>query len=319
MDSFGSLIDIDQEDNSGENYAVPHNFKIKFEQGAIPLEPAIQPMTSNSTEKSESSLKASNIKLPPFWKNEPELWFAHVEAIFYTHRIIADEEKYFFILAALHDPDVLRQVTDIIKFPPASDKYSSVRSQLISRFSDSKETQLNKLFSELSLEGRKPSQLLREMRNLASNDTSEAVLQTLWLKRMPTSVRCILSAADVDLNKLSEIADKIIQHSSSMAQIETTNRPDLSDTLNTDISDRLSRLEKQTSELMMLVKRQNDKSSSEHQNFRSSRSKTRTSSQKRSLTPRTTTGICYYHNKFGENAYKCKKPCTFQSSSSSEN
>jgi hypothetical protein len=49
------------------------------------------------------------------------------------------------------------------------------------------------------------------MCNLAPYGISEDVLYSLWMKRMPISIRCVVSASGgVELTKLAEIADRIL-------------------------------------------------------------------------------------------------------------
>ncbi|GFX07176.1 DDE_3 domain-containing protein [Trichonephila clavipes] len=46
--------------------------------------------------------------------------------------------------------------------------------------------------SDFELGDMLPSQLLRKMRTLAGTDVSEKALRTLWLDKMPDSVKCIV-------------------------------------------------------------------------------------------------------------------------------
>lgn len=66
----------------------------------------------------------------------------------------------------------------------------------------------------MDLGSQKPSQLLRKMRELASNcQASETTVSNLWLARLPTSVRVVLAAIqDQRLDSLVPIADKIIKN-----------------------------------------------------------------------------------------------------------
>lgn len=46
------------------------------------------------------------VRLPPFWKNNPRLWFAQVEAVFAINRITSDESKFRYVTVHL-DQNVL--------------------------------------------------------------------------------------------------------------------------------------------------------------------------------------------------------------------
>ncbi|GFX68410.1 retrovirus-related Pol polyprotein from transposon opus [Trichonephila clavipes] len=56
-----------------------------------------------------------------------------------------------------------------------------------------------------------PSQLLRKMRALAGTDVSEKALRTLWLDKMPDSVKCIVIVSEEHLDKIAAMADKIVE------------------------------------------------------------------------------------------------------------
>ncbi|GFW99318.1 hypothetical protein TNCV_3981431 [Trichonephila clavipes] len=54
-----------------------------------------------------------------------------------------------------------------------------------------------------------PNQLLRKIRAFAGTDVSEKALRTLWLDKMPDSVKCIV--IEEHLDKILEMADKIME------------------------------------------------------------------------------------------------------------
>jgi hypothetical protein len=183
-----------------------------------------------------------------------------VEAQYHIHKIDSDENRFYMILAAIEEPSVLAQVFNCIRNPPAQDKCQSLKTQLTACFSDSKERQLHRLLTELKLDDKKSSQLLRDIRRLAPHDISEDVVHSLWMKRMPIGVRCVLSASEgVELTRLAEVADRILDHS-TQSQVMATNNPrselrTSSQQLGVDFSEkRLANVEKQFSELATTVK-----------------------------------------------------------------
>uniref|UniRef100_A0ABD2WYG9 Uncharacterized protein n=1 Tax=Trichogramma kaykai TaxID=54128 RepID=A0ABD2WYG9_9HYME len=112
------------------------------------------------------------VKLPAFWPDRPSLWFAQAD----SHFILSD-------------------IT------------------LIERLSASEEQRVRQLISEEELGDRKPSQFLRHLRSLAgATIVQDNLMRQLWLHRLPSSVRAILATqTDAALDKLAELADKIIE------------------------------------------------------------------------------------------------------------
>ena len=129
------------------------------------------------------------IRVPTFWRAEPALWFAQLDAQFDTARVTSDRTKYNTIVGSI-DSAILQHVSDIVLNPPVTDKYEMIKKRLIDNFSDSDTKRLKRLLSELELGDKRPSQLLREMQSLAVNLDKE-IIQQLWLQRIPTSTQAI--------------------------------------------------------------------------------------------------------------------------------
>lgn len=102
------------------------------------------------------------IKLPPFWKLDPELWFAQIEAQFVTANVVSDATKYYYVVGTI-ESDILSQVADLIKQPPAHNKYQALKARLVTQFGESNDNKLKRLLHGLELGDRKPSHLLQEM------------------------------------------------------------------------------------------------------------------------------------------------------------
>lgn len=172
------------------------------------------PVREVTGEKPETICEVKAVRMPPFWRTEPELWFVQAEAQFYSCRVTADASKFYAVISVL-DADTLKQISDLVRAPPESGKYNAIKTQLISRFADSHDKRLHKLLNEMDLGSDRPSQLYREMKSLAGGSLSSEALRALWLRRLPENVRCILSASEViDVDKLAMMADRIIETSS---------------------------------------------------------------------------------------------------------
>ncbi|GFU53947.1 hypothetical protein TNCV_3562181 [Trichonephila clavipes] len=132
-----------------------------------------------------------------------------------------------------------------------------------------------------------PSQLLRKMRALAGTDVSEKALCTLWLDKMPDSLKCIVIVSEEHLDKIAAMADKIVEMAPRTVDIAA-----VKDYLGVDeLLSKLVSLEEQLASLKLQRKVQG---SSPHQNQRSrNRRKSR-----RHYNPEEK--YCYYHFRFGK-------------------
>ncbi len=58
-----------------------------------------------------ATISAVNMKLPPFWPADPEVWFAQVEAQFATRNIRVQRTKFYHIVA----PEFAMEVRDLTR------------------------------------------------------------------------------------------------------------------------------------------------------------------------------------------------------------
>ncbi|XP_077546323.1 uncharacterized protein LOC144158974 [Haemaphysalis longicornis] len=154
------------------------------------------------------------VKLPPFWADSPEVWFAQVEAQFSLARITQDRTRYDYVVAHL-DARYANEVRDILANPPTDNLYEHLKTALIRRLPLSEEQKIRQLQSA-ELAERKPSQLLRHLRALAGNmQVQDSFLRSLWLQRLPPHAQAILQAqVKLPLDELAEIADRVVEASS---------------------------------------------------------------------------------------------------------
>ena len=119
-------------------------------------------------------------------------------------------------------------------------------------------------------------------------------LRELFLQRLPSQVRMVLASADtsVSLAQLAQVADKIFEVAvpSFVASVETPS----------SLASDVEQLRAQVSELQETIK-----------NLRRPSHPPRPLS--RSCSPRPTSPVsqtlCWYHQKYGDAAKKCKPPC----------
>lgn len=167
---------------------------------------------SQATKESgnEEALRVG-VRIPPFWPEEPAVWFAQIEGQFILSRITMDEAKFFYVASNL-DPMYAKEVKDIIVNPPATEKYEKLKSELIKRLSASKEKKIKQLLMHEELGDRKPSQFLRHLTDLAGPNVPDDFITTIWSSRLPQNVQTVLALQmGLPNEKLGDLAAKIYE------------------------------------------------------------------------------------------------------------
>lgn len=246
------------------------------------------------------------IRIPPFWPEQPAVWFNQIEAQFVINGVTADATKFYYVMAQLERKYAF-EVQDIFANPPTKDKYETLKKELVRRLSASQSQRIEKLLEKEDIGDRTPSQFLRHMQNLAGTAVTEEFLRTLWARRLPAMTRAIVnSQADLPLSKLAEIADQI-RENTTHTEVASTSQ----DRSNGRLFERLEELTLQVAELTR--SRPRDRSKSSFRERSSSPRKGSSFTRRSTRTSPVEKRHCWYHWKFGAAATKCKAPCSFQS------
>lgn len=267
-------------------------------------------------------------QLPTFMKDRPDIWFFLIESEFTASRIRSDDVKYNATLRAL-DADTLQQITDIISAPPIVDKYGTLKEVIIKRTAESRQKQMHRLLNDLVLGDKKPSQLLREMKDLAANSINDEMLHNLWVSRLPPSIRPLLLISEfLNLTALAEMADRLMETvtlnsninaiAQPVAAMSHATHPRIQPVNSTtelqlrEIQNAISFIIKELDEVKKLQIQQSQKPQYQHQ------SRPRSQNRDRPRSPSSEGGVCFYHRQYGHDARRCLLPCSYKPSDNNQ-
>lgn len=242
------------------------------------------------------------IRVPPFWKQDPQLWFLQLEAQFANANIATDLTKFNTIVGNV-DCDILTCVSDIIRNPPANNRYETIKTRLTKEFEETDNKKIKTLLNNLTLGDSKPSHLLRKMRDLSCGKVGDELLQTLWLQRLPNNIQSVLACSADALPVLATMADKIFETSedSSIQGISSASNT------NNDLVNMIYDLKNNIEALKKL---------------HLSKPRTRSKSPNRNRSPSRSNDsntYCWYHKTYKHKANKCVSPCSFTSTKKPKN
>ncbi|XP_028166640.1 uncharacterized protein LOC114357293 [Ostrinia furnacalis] len=277
-------------------------------------------MEKNSGEREISELPTSEgrisselcrvaVRLPPFWPEEPALWFAQCEGNFVLSNITSDVTKFYYVAAQL-DHTYAVEVKDIIKNPPETGKYEKLKTELIKRLSASQEKKVKRLLMHEDLGDRKPSQFLRRLQDLAGPSIPNDFLQTIWSSRLPQNVQTIVASQnDLPLEKLADLADKVHEIAPATPQVASTSTEASSSEYQL-MAKQISELTRQVASLTSRLEGNSRSRSRSRSNYKGRRGNSRPRD------PPADHPHCWYHYTHGSKAKKCVQPCTYSSENS---
>ena len=104
----------------------------KKQDTAIEEEPGLGNIEALFPQTSDAVQVAANVfmKLPTFWPDAAEVWFAQAEAQFAIWNLTVSKTKFYHTVDVLPQ-EVASQILDLIPAPPDRDPYSFLRERLI--------------------------------------------------------------------------------------------------------------------------------------------------------------------------------------------
>ena len=211
------------------------------------------------------------------------------------------------IVAALSN-EFAMEVCNIILSPPEVDAYSKLKDLLIKRTTASERKHLQLLFTSEELGNQKLTQLLWQMQQLLGNSAvpqpDNSLLRELFFQQLPGHVRIVLASSGdtVSLDILADMADKMLEVASLMVSFLTSPAAPPTPPPHPPASLEVAQLWSEISELHQLI------SSLQLSTSHPSRSH----SHSRASSPSPSSGLCWYHQHFGDKANKCTSPCSWQ-------
>uniref|UniRef100_A0A1Y1MXV9 DUF7041 domain-containing protein n=1 Tax=Photinus pyralis TaxID=7054 RepID=A0A1Y1MXV9_PHOPY len=229
------------------------------------------------------------MKLPPFWPTDPEMWFAQVENHFTISGITQDETKYGYVASSL-EAKYACEIRDILTQPPATGKYEKLKSELIKRLSATRDQKMRQLLEREDLGDRKPSQFLRHLQSLAGASVPDDLLKSIWTSRLPSNIQAILASQQkATLSEAAELADAI--NATNPHAVHAVHQDDALHEAVKSLTAEIAELKAQTRGRSNFRRERNDRPRS------------------RSRTPKTEFDTCWYHFRYGKDAKKCRPPC----------
>ena len=227
-------------------------------------------------------INAVGVRLPTFWVSKPRLWFAQVDAVFEASNIVRDRTKYIHVLAKLPE-QVLESISDIIQEfsdDPPADSFQQLRTRLTGTFGLTQWQQLARLVDHPGLGDMRPSALMNQLLALLPVEEKPTLLfQYLFLRHLPADIRGHLATKQYNsARELATEADFVWDARGGGAVIGA-----------------------------VPTRTASPRGGRRQSPDRGRRRRPQSPSNR----PPSTSGLCFYHDRFGNKANSCRPPCTW--------
>ena len=303
-------------------------------------------MSKNITKKTDEkdvSKKKSKVSLPNYFTDEnksPKLWLDCVASAYRLSNVSDSQEMCSGTLAML-PCEILRNIADKLEeITVNKDPYKKLIKTLLEINRPSRKELLDSILNENLLGDRKPSTMLKELKNKleslqpgAASEGNNELLKELFFRTLPLDIRKLLTVRPSEnLFEAARIADLI--HSETGTEVYEIQRDKNTNTNRNNNSEnqlvialmaKLENLEANNLKLQQEVKelkgmeaaRQSQKESwrtSNNKEFNEKRKTDNTSKTQGSMFKNgdnKETSVCFYHRTYGEKAFKCEEGCHY--------
>ena len=136
----------------------------------------------------ETSVGSLTVKLPTFWADKPEAWFIQAEANFRARRITSQLTKFNLVVVAL-DADTIDGVLDLLEKTPNEESYEQLKERLVQSFKISTVDKIKRALEVPPVADENPVRLADKLMALTREASSEDVMKTVFMLKLPDGVR----------------------------------------------------------------------------------------------------------------------------------
>lgn len=274
-----------------------------------------QPNNDDLPNQTRENLNAISVKLPEFWPATPERWFLRVESQFSLRGITSEQTRFDHVMSTISQ-DVALKIYDAV-VDPGDTPYTTLKAAILAAFTPSPGSLVRDILNDVEIGDRTPSQFYRHLANQAESSGlfQTELVQLLWIERLPPQLRAILKIGNFkdSVKDMLATADQVFEALRKDGAVHSISNADKQEAA-PSVVDLLQKIQLEVNEL----KARFDKSRDSERRSRSSsrsRGRNRSRSHSRNENPK----FCYYHNRFGQRAEKCKPPCSFKSQNEQNN
>lgn len=279
--------------------------------------------------------KVIKFVLPTFDAKDVKTWFQAADLILKANNIQTEDDKFAALLQYL-DSSVMTHISDVMTHENMDNRFTAAKEKLIKVYGKSRDEEIQMLLKGAKIEEKKPSLILSKLSAIAGPKFDQSLLRSIWFEKLPIRTREILTInTDMELDKQADLADRLMATyetaEASVSYIAPVIPPNTTVPLPTNstpptpgwdvVISMLAELRADINAVRNETREHSRRSNRDNSQRYRNRSQTpfrRNRSQSRGR-PQMFDDICWYHNKFGNNARNCDPACRHYSKENQKN
>ena len=153
---------------------------------------AVETALRNARTEQQSACAGRKPDLPPFDAKRIDEWLRRVENAYTRASITTPQDKFAFLEGKI-SVDLNPKINEFFNNPPTEDNWTALKTYLRKEYGRTRQQQAATLIDGVRREGRRPSQLFAQIKDLSKEATIDDVRKELLLREMPTAVRSALA------------------------------------------------------------------------------------------------------------------------------
>lgn len=253
------------------------------------------------------------VKLPAYWPSRPAAWFQLAESRFRLKNVTDPQLKYDYLLSSLSD-EVIGDVLDVLEEAAGvPDPYEHLKERMLETHVLSNFEKLELLFKTEPMGGRKPSQLLAAMLQYCPPGEEKGLFfHFMFLQRLPVALRAMLGDVEHgDPRALAAKADRLLSLNPIQSTIAAAVEPVCEETTVAAVS-----FPRGGRGRGLRGNPLRGRGSGASRGAAGAGGVSNGGGGKQLVSPhalaKDSAGLCFYHWNFGDNASKCRPPCSWQ-------
>lgn len=147
------------------------------------------------------------IKLPPFYHNNPKMWFTQVEYILASRQISSEAARKIHLMANIDETLIGTLGTNY--YAAGNMTYSQIKAAILSATMPTTDVAMQKIL-DMELGESTATQLLSKFAALMDFDNADKCIRSLLAKKLPKDVRFRMTGIETGLDEYAREADKYI-------------------------------------------------------------------------------------------------------------